>query len=61
MKLLIHFKHGGCSEITYETKEAMMANFDKLKKANFNKGGKFISSRTIIPHNEIKFVEIIEN
>lgn len=38
-----------------------MANFDKLKKANFNKGGKFISSRTIIPYNEIKFVEIVEN
>ncbi|PGL85681.1 hypothetical protein CN931_08730 [Bacillus sp. AFS054943] len=58
MKLIIHFKHGGCSIVHSEDKEEAMKIFNKFKRVNFNRRGNYVSANVVIPYNEIKFVEL---
>ncbi|MFJ8531190.1 hypothetical protein [Bacillus sp. NPDC094106] len=61
MKLIIHFKHGGCYIVHSEDKEETMKIFNRFKMVNFNKEENFISSNVVIPYNEIKFIELQES
>lgn len=61
MKLIIYFKHGGRSEVPYESKEELMKHWEHLKKAKFNKDGRFATKNVIIPYNEIQFIEKVDD
>jgi hypothetical protein len=58
MQIIIHLKYGGCCVHDFDDRDEMLKHFEHLQNINYSKSGKYISNNTIIPHNNIAFIEI---